>query len=76
MLAGNSLWSLLHINHKGHTCNPSTLESEAGGIPQVRGHSDLHRELQANQGYIEDIFVAVQTACKTFKDKPKLEDNL
>lgn len=73
MLAGNSLWSLLHINHKGHTC---PLESEAGEIPQVRGHLDLHRELKANQGYIEDIFVAVQTACKTFKDKPKLEDNL
>lgn len=51
------------------------MEAEAGGIPQVRGHSDLHRELKANQVYI-DIFVAVPTACKTFKDKPKFEDNL
>lgn len=52
------------------------MEAEAGVIPQVRGHSDLHRELKANQVYREDIFVAVQTACKTFKDKLKFEDSL
>lgn len=37
--------------HGNAACNPSTLDTEAGGSPWLQGHPGLHSEFQDNLGY-------------------------